>query len=204
MAKLHSRVLGWKHVWIEFSDENKGQVDDPNPDSSHDQMSIHVPIKDTPWTVTYTMVPGGKMKSDHSRIDVSYKPLENEKFSFAIYPEQFHHGFNKLLGMQDIIIGHDDFDKAFIIKGSDEALVKELFDDSAIRELIMIEPNIQLWAHCNNTDSSPCSKALRPEHNVLSIRLKGAIDDFERMKDIHHIVHRTLGNMCKLRVADPN
>ena len=68
----------------------------------------------------------------------------------------------------------------------------------------MIEPTLQFWAQCDNTESVPCSKALRPNQNMLSMRLKGAVDDFERLKTIHSIIHRTLGNLCKLRIADPN
>ena len=204
MTKLHSRVYGWKHVWSQFSDEHKGEVDDPNPDSSHEKMSIFVPIKDTPWVVIYTMIPGGKGRSDHTQVDVSYKPQENDSFTFAIYPEHFHHGFKKLLGMQDIIIGHDDFDKAFIIKGNDPDVVVQMFADEKLRELILVEPTLQLWAHCDNADSSPSSRALREDHNILSLRLKGAVDDFERLKTIHSIIHRTLGNLCKLKMVFPN
>lgn len=204
MVKLHSRIYGWKHVWAEFSEEHSGEIDDPNPDSSHEKMSIYVPLKDTPWTVIYTMNPGGKGRSDHTRVDVCYKPLELDKFSFAIHPEHFHHGFSKILGMQDIIVGHDDFDKAFIIKGNDENVVKQVFSDAALRKLIMQEPGIQLWAHCDNAESSPSSRALRDDHNILSLRIKGIVDEFERMKDIHSLMHRTLACLCKVRAADPN
>lgn len=203
MAKLHSRMYGWKYVWNTFADEHKGEVDDPNPDSSHEPMSMHIPLAETPWLLTYTMSPGGKTKSDHTRVDVSYKPLD-DKFSFAIHPEHFHHGFGKLLGMQDIVIGHDDFDKAFIIKGSDEGIVKNLFEDAALRRLILDEPSIQLWAHCENTDSSPSSRALREEYNILSLRIKGAIDDFERLKTIQKLMHRILASLCRVEVAVAN
>ncbi len=203
MSKLHSRMYGWKYVWNTFAEEHQGEIDDPNPDSSHEPMSIHVPLPETPWTLSFTMNPGGKTKSDHTQVDVSYTPLD-QAFKFAIHPEQFHHGLSKLLGMQDIVVGHEDFDKAFIIKGSDESIVKNLFEDAALRRLLLEEPSVQLWAHCENTDSSPSSRALRPDCNTLSLRLKGAVDDFERLKTIQKLMHRILASLCRVEVAAAN
>src|SRR5690606_36053496 len=110
-------------------------------------------------------------------------------------------GFGKLMGMQDIVVGHDELDKAFIVKGSDEQKTKTLYQDSELRELLLLEPGIQIWADCENTDASPSSRVLRDDSNVVSLRVKGAIDDFERMKAVYEIKRRLLEGLCRIAVA---
>ncbi len=198
--KLHSRIYGWKYVWMEFADEFNASVDDPNPDSSHTEMSILVPMANTTWTLEYRMLPGTKGGHDQTTVHTSYTPRGG--FQFAIHPQKWLDGFKKLAGMQDIIVGHEDFDKQFVIKGNDEALVKKLFEDPAVIEILLDEPTVQLWAHCENTDSAPSSRALHKGQNQLSLRVQGAVDDFERMKAIYKLKHRILDKLVHIGVAE--
>ena len=52
--------------------------------------------------------------------------------------------FGKLFNLQDIIIGDEAFDEAFIIKGRDEAAVRLLLADPWRRELISLQPRLSL------------------------------------------------------------
>ncbi|MBZ0186315.1 MAG: hypothetical protein K8F91_08720 [Candidatus Obscuribacterales bacterium] len=200
MVKLHSKIYGWKYVWMEFSQEFNATVDDPDPDSSHTLLTMSVPIAETGWTLFYTMHPGSKGQSDYSTVEVNYKSTGD--FKFAIHPEGFVQGFQKLLGMQDIVIGHEDFDKGFIVKGNDEERVKKLFEDAALKRLILDEPNIQLWADCENSDSTPTRRALHNDRNLLSARVKGAIDDFERLNTYYKLMYRVLQSLCRIEAAE--
>lgn len=200
MAKMHSRIYGWKYVWMEFADEFEATVDDPNPDSSHTEMSLLVPIADSQWSLVYTMHPSKQAGSEHTTIEAAYTPADD--FKFAIHPEKWTDGFSKMLGMQDIIIGHDEFDKSFIIKGNDEQRVKDLLSDAALRRLILDEPTTQLWAHCENTEKAPAAKALRGAANRSCImRVKGAVDDFERLKAFYNLKHRLLKSLQRIGAA---
>ena len=67
-----------------------------------------------------------------------------EGFRFTIYRKGILSELGKLFGMQDIEIGDPEFDEAFIIKGTDEARVQNLFADAKLRELIRAQPTIQL------------------------------------------------------------
>jgi hypothetical protein len=49
-----------------------------------------------------------------------------QKLRFEVFPENAMSTLGKLLGTQDIIIGHDDFDRDYIIRGNDESLIAEL------------------------------------------------------------------------------
>jgi hypothetical protein len=188
-------------VWLEFADEFEATVDDKQPDSSHSELSLIVPISGTNWDLVYTMHPKKATTPDFTTVETQYKALGN--FKFAIHPEKFIDGFNKLLGMQDIVIGHEHFDKHFIVKGNDEELIKQLFGDAIIRGLILDEPKMQLWSQCENTDSAPSSRVLSNSgFATISARLEGAVDDFERLKTFYKLNHKLLQAMCRLGVAE--
>ncbi len=198
-TKMHSRMYGWKYVWLEFADEFEATVDDPNPDSSHTEMSMVVPLTDNSTSLIYTMHPAKQGGHHCTTVETSYTGIGD--FKFAIHPEKWTDGFGKLLGMQDIVVGHPEFDKAFIIKGSDEQRIKQLFQDSAVRQFLMDEPTMQFWAHCENADSAPTSRALRGEQNRLSMRVQGAVDDFERLKAFYNLKRRVLQALVKIGAA---
>ncbi len=44
----------------------------------------------------------------------------------------------KFFGAQDIVLGEHDFDKAFMVKGTDVALVKKLFQPQSCAELVAL------------------------------------------------------------------
>lgn len=199
MTKMHTRMYGWKYVWMEFADEFEATVDDPNPDSSQVPMILTVPIAQGSSSLVYTMHPSKSAGNELTTVEMAYSPTDD--FKFAIHPQKWTDGFGKLLGMQDIIVGHDEFDKAFVIKGSDEERVKELFSDAAIRQILIDEPTTQLWAHCENSESAPSSKALRGNSRTVILRVKGAVDDFERLKAFYNLMQKLLKSLSKIGAA---
>lgn len=200
MTKMHSRIYGWKYVWMEFADEFKADVEDPNPDSSHTEMSVIVPVKDSGWSLTYTMHPGKSGGHDHTTVETHYNPQGD--FKFSLYPEKWTDGLAKALGMQDIVVGHPEFDKLFIIKGNDEQRIIDLFQDAKLRQRFIDEPAMQVWAHTEHTDVSPSPKAMRAgSQNRLAMRVQGAVDDFERLKSFYHLKHQMLSNLLRIGAA---
>lgn len=182
---------------MEFADEFEASVEDENPDSSHSPLTLVVPVSDSEWSLVYHMNPG--KGGDQTIVETQYHPLGD--FKFTIYPEKWSDGFAKLLGMQDIVVGHEDFDKQFIIKGNDEQRIKDLFQDAALRRLLMDEPTMQFWAHCENTESTPTRRALHTAQNRLAMRVKGAVDDFERLKSFYNLKHRALSSLIRIGAA---
>ena len=49
-----------------------------------------------------------------------------------------------LLGMQDIQVGHPEFDATFVIKGNNEAAVQQLCGSERLRALVIAQPKFQL------------------------------------------------------------
>lgn len=58
-----------------------------------------------------------------------------DTFKFAVHHQGFIDEIGKFFGMQDVVIGYPDFDKALIIKTNDEAKVKTIFSDALVREV---------------------------------------------------------------------
>ncbi|MEO8129373.1 MAG: hypothetical protein ABI822_19880 [Bryobacteraceae bacterium] len=58
------------------------------------------------------------------------------------YRKQIFSELGKMLGMQDVDVGQPDFDRDFIIQGTDEAKLRRLFANARIRELIAAQPQI--------------------------------------------------------------
>jgi len=197
--KLHTKMYGWKYVWYEFAEEFEGSVDDPNPDSSQTGMSIVVPITNTPWVLVYTLDPGMNGNNSHTTVEVNYAPRGD--FKFAIHPQKKIDNFSKLLGMQDIIIGDKSFDPLFVIKGNDVDKVRELFSSAEIKEHIIAEPTIQIWAHSEVGDSRPSARVLAPQPHVLSLRVAGAVDDFGRLKGFYKLMEILLKTLCEVEAA---
>ncbi|MCP4439003.1 MAG: hypothetical protein GY810_08685 [Aureispira sp.] len=63
--------------------------------------------------------------------------LDNSKRkTLSLYKEGFFSKIGKALGGQDIQIGHDEFDKKFIIKSNDDRFAKSLLDPR-MRDLVL-------------------------------------------------------------------
>lgn len=198
-VKLHTRMYGWKHVWMEFAEEFGTAVDDPHPESSQTGISVSVPMKGTPWMLAYTMDPSTKSNGTHTTVSVNFAPRGD--FQFAIHPQTKMDEIIKLLGMQDIIIGDKEFDSHFVVKGNDVGMIRDLFANNELRAYILQEPSIQIWVHAEKTDSRPSPRTLTSQPHVLSMKVPGAVDDFERLKRFYELMELLLKTLCAVEAA---
>jgi hypothetical protein len=94
------------------------------------------------WTIlldTY-VVSTGKVTMHFTRLRAPY--INPDGFRFKVYRHGFFSDVAKWFGLQDAEIGHPDFDRDFIIKGTDADKLRTLFGNSRIRELISAQPEI--------------------------------------------------------------
>ena len=121
-----------------------------------------------------------------------------EGFRFTIYRKGLFSELGKLLGMQDIEVGDPEFDEAFIIKGTDEAKVRDLFADPEVRSLIQAQPKIRLEVK----DSEGWFGPEFPEDvDELHFQVVGVIKDVERLKALFDLFAAVLDRLCRIGSA---
>jgi hypothetical protein len=150
------------------------------------------------WTITLDTyaVSTGKVTMVFTRLRAPY--VNPDHFRFTIYRRGLFSDIAKWLGMQDIQVDHEDFDRDFIIKGTEEAKLRALFDNPRLRELIAAQPQI----HLTVKDDEGCWGTTFPENtDELCFHVSGIIKDVERLKLLFELFAETLDQLCRIGSA---
>jgi hypothetical protein len=151
-----------------------------------------------PWTVTldtYT-VSTGKSHVTYTRMRAPY--VNPEGLRFTLYRRGLFSELGKLLGMQDIEVGDPEFDEAFIVKGTDESRVRELFADPEVRALALAQPQL----HLTVKDSEGWFGPSFPEGvDELHFRVVGVIKEVDRLKGLFELFAAVLDRLCRIGSA---
>jgi hypothetical protein len=100
--------------------------------------------------------------------------------------------------MQDIEVGHSEFDRAFVIKGTDPIKVHMLFGNAEIRRLLEAQPSISLEVK----DDEGWFGTTFPEGvDELHFQVVGIIKDIERLKSLFDLFSETLNHLCHIGSA---
>ena len=150
------------------------------------------------WTITLDTfaVSTGKVTMVFTRLRAPY--VNPDHFRFTIYRRGLFSEIAKWLGMQDIVVGHEDFDRDFIIKGTDEGKLRALFDNPKLRELIAAQPEIQLTVKDNDGYLGADFPA---DTDELYFHVHGIIKDVERLKLLFDLFAETLDELCRIGSA---
>lgn len=150
------------------------------------------------WTVvldTYT-VSNGKTSTTFTRLRAPY--INPDGFRFTIYRKTVFSGIGKFFGMQDIEIGHEEFDRDFIIKATDESKVRSLLDEPRLRALIEAQPQIHLAA---KDDEGYFGSKFPPDADELVFSVTGTIKDLEQLKTLFELFSELLDQLCRIGSA---
>lgn len=156
------------------------------------------------WTITLDTVTEstGETSSTYTRMRAPY--VNRDRFRFTIYRKGFFTDLGKLLGMQDVDVGHPDFDEAFVIKGDDESRLRALFANGRIRALLQAQPSVYLTV---KDDEGWFGASFPDGVDELYFRVGGVIKDVERLKSLYDLFAETLHHLCHIGAAyedDPN
>ncbi|CAF1193712.1 unnamed protein product [Didymodactylos carnosus] len=100
--------------------------------------------------------------------------------------------------MQDIATGDSVFDKASIVKGNNEAYIRELLADPTVRSMIQSQPRMSL----DVKDSEGCFGLKFPKNvHVLHFEVFGVIKDQERFKALFNLFATVLERLVELDLA---
>jgi hypothetical protein len=168
-----------KEVWKQLSEEiNASYIEGGS------FKSPRIGYKHNIWTIyldTYT-VSTGKSNITYTRMRAPF--VNNKKFLFKIYRKGVFSNIGKALGMQDIEIGYDYFDNDFIIKGNDELLLRKLFQNYKIQNLIENQSRSLLEIKDNEGRFGPKFKDNESELYFVVI---GIIKDKEKLKNLFEL-----------------
>jgi hypothetical protein len=124
-------------------------------------------------------------------------------FRFKVYRKQIFSELGKMLGMQDVEVGQPDFDRDFVIQGTDEAKLRRLFANARIRELIAAQPQILFTVkEAPGIFTRDLFADVPPEDvNTLGFLTGGVIQDKERLRLLFDLFAETLEELCRMGSA---
>lgn len=180
-------------IWRQFSEQIGGQFIEPTF-----WKGGRVEARHGEWMVTLDSyaVSTGKVTVVYTRMRAPY--VNPSGFRFTIYRENIFSPIGRLFGMQDVEIGVPEFDDDFVIKGTDESMVKQLFSSPRIRELVAQQRDIKLEVK----DDEGWFGADFPEGvDELHFVAHGIIKDVDRLKRLFDLFAETLDQLCRMGSA---
>lgn len=141
----------------------------------------------------------GKYHHTHMRAPF----LNSDGFRFTVYRKGIFSELGKSLGMQDVEVGHPDFDRDFVIKGTDDAKLRQIFGNARIRELIAAQPRVHfevkdargLFARNFSAEKPP------EDIDVLEFSVHHTIKDKEHLRLMFDLFAETLDELCRMGTA---
>jgi len=151
------------------------------------------------WTITldtYT-VSTGHAHQTFTRIRAPF--VSRDEFRFRIYRKTAFSDLGKMIGMQDIEVGHSaQFDDDFIIQGNDDSKIRTLFANPEIRRLINEQPRIRLELR----DDEGFFRKHYPEGvDALYFQVPGVIKDVEQLKKLFDLFAEVLEELNRMGAA---
>ena len=150
------------------------------------------------WTITldtYT-VHANNTHIPYTRFRAPY--VNPGGFRFQIYRRGFFSDLGKILGMQDVEVGHEAFDHAFVIKGTSDAQLRELFSSARLRALLEGQPKIRLEV---KDDEGWFGPSFPDGVDELCLTVGGVVKDIPRLKQLYDVLAETLDQLCRIGAA---
>jgi len=183
-----------KEIWRQFCDQTGSNYVDGGFWKGDKVEATH-----GPWTVTLDTyaVSTGKSTIIYTRMRAPY--VNPDGFRFTVYRKGIFTALGKLLGMQDVTVGHLDFDRDFVIKGNDDHKLWRLFASQRVRDLISAQKDIYFSV---KDDDGMVWRSRFPEGvDELYFQVVGVIKDVERLKLLYELFAETLEELCRMGSA---
>jgi len=159
------------------------------------------------WTVTLE-IHKEVIATGKSTVVITYTrfraPYVNpRKFRFSIYKKTFFSEIAKFVGMQDVEVGHAQFNDRFIIKGEDQEKIRRLFQHSKLRQALLNQSEV----HVSEKDAEGwIIQSFRADVDELQLVVQSKINEVDRLKSLYEafaICLDVLHEMGGATKADP-
>lgn len=142
-------------------------------------------------------------KYHHTRMSAPF--LNPGGFRFTVYRKGVFTDLGKYLGMQDVEVGLPDFDRDFVIKGTDQMKLRQFFGNARIRELIAAQPRIHFEVKDGRGIFAESFLPQKPAEDLdvleFQIDSRPSIKDKERLRLLFDLFAETLDELCRMGTA---
>jgi hypothetical protein len=146
------------------------------------------------WQITLDLVTesSGNSSVTYTRMRAPY--VNDEGLRFTVYREGFFTPLGKKLGLvQDLEVGDEAFDRAFVVQGNDEARIRELLSSSAIKLLMHKQPRFRITV---KDDEGFFGDDYGYEVDLLEFRVAEVIKDVPRLHALFDLFALLLDELC--------
>ena len=180
-------------LWKQLSDSLGGQLTDRKGDR-HDKVVAKI----GQWIVTLDQHAEAGYRSEHLYTRLRAPFVNPDGLRFAISHQTVFANIGRLVGLQDIQIEYEPFDKMYLIQGNDPQTLRALFDDDRLRELVKTEPYILLQVR----DAGNWFEDYMPDNvDELVLEVEGPVTDLDRLKRLFDLFALLLDDLCRLGSA---
>lgn len=181
-------------IWESLSDQLGGEFEH----STFGGSTVRAKVGE--WEVTLDTTRSGN--AQFTRIRAPF--VNPTDFRFTVHPDgMIHEMAEKLLGMQDVVVGDESFDERFVVQGNDVEMLQELFDSQQVRDQIMSQPSIHLTI-LEDRGWFERSDELPEDVDLLEFKCGGVIHDEERLKELFLLFATVLDRLCQISPAYEN
>lgn len=150
------------------------------------------------WEITldtYTISTGQSMTT-FTRMRAPF--VSQTGFRFTVYPEGFLAAIGKFFGLQDLEIGDAFFDKRYLVKSNDPALVRRLLSDAELKPLIQSQPDICFEIR---DDGGWFAERFPEGVDALSFQCYGILTDKQLLRNLFQLFSLTLQRLVEIGAA---
>jgi hypothetical protein len=137
----------------------------------------------------------GKYNQAFTRVRFSY--ISEQDFVFKIYRNGIVRTLEKLIGAQDVKIGFDEFDRAFIIKSNDNYKIFDLLKVEALRNLIEVQEDVNIEVSKNK---GVWGDALPENEFELCFYSEKIINDVDKLEKIYELFIVIINRLLEMKV----
>lgn len=146
------------------------------------------------WTIlldTYT-VNTGKSSVTYTRMRIPYK-REND-ITFKLSRKSIFSGIGKMFGMPMIETYDYDFDDEFILKGNDETVIKEIFQNQSLKDMIKFQKRLIL-------KTGPYKEKKSITDSELYFQMTGVLKDMDKLISLFKLMSTMMDEFVKNGIA---
>jgi hypothetical protein len=141
---------------------------------------------------TYT-VNTGKSSATYTRMRSPFKNTKN--MAMHIYRENMFNWLGKLMGMSDIVVGDEFFDKEFVIQGSPESKIVAFLNDTKLKQLIKAQPYVSFKI---SKDEGWFRKQYPDGIDELYFQCGGIVKDEARLKQLFELFVASIDKLSEI------